>query len=203
MTTFTIAVISAGLSQPSSTRLLADRLATAARRRASWVGIEVEVVTVELRELANDIMNNLLTGFPSESLSQAIDRVIGADAMIAVTPVFSGSFSGLFKSFFDVLDPAALDGKPTVIGATGGSSRHSLMLEYALRPLMTYLKARVVPTAVFAATADFGSDTSGTSLGDRVDRAAGELIGLLDGAPQATKVDPFELPMSFAELLRQ
>ncbi len=79
-----------------------------------------------------------------------------ADAVIAVTPVFSASYSGLFKSFFDVLDEDALDGKPVLIGATGGTARHSLVLEHALRPLFAYLRATVVPTAVFAATEDFG-----------------------------------------------
>ncbi len=201
MTTFTVAVVSAGLGQPSSTRLLADRLADATVRRAWSVGAQTSVVNIELRELAHDVTNNLLTGFPGEALREAIDVMTHADALIVVTPVFSGSYSGLFKSFFDVIDRDAIEGTPTVIAATGGSARHSLMLEYSLRPLFSYLHARVVPTAVFAATADFGSDSAGTSLGDRVDRAAGELISMLDGVPAARKVDPFDLPMSFERLL--
>ncbi len=120
MTPFTIAVISAGLSQPSSTRLLADQLAEAARREAAHRGRQVQTVNVELRELAHDITNNLLTGFPAPALQQAIDQVTSADAVIAVTPVFSASYSGLFKSFFDVLDPQSLVGKP---GADGGDRR--------------------------------------------------------------------------------
>jgi FMN reductase len=179
MTTFTIAVISAGLSQPSSTRLLADQLAEATRREAAHQGQHVETVTIELRQLAQDITNNLLTGFPSAALQETIDTVTRADAVIAVTPVFSASYSGLFKSFFDVLDPKALIGTPVLIAATGGSARHSLVLDYAMRPLFSYLKATIVGTGVFAATADFGSDDAGRSLADRVHRAAGELVGLL------------------------
>ena len=137
----TIAVVSAGLSQPSSTRLLADRLAQAVSDRGiSSIG-EVDVVHIELRQLAHEITNNLLTGFPDEALRDAIETVTDADALIAVTPVFSASFSGLFKSFFDVIDRDALADKPTLIAATGGSARHSLVLEYALRPLMAYLRA--------------------------------------------------------------
>jgi FMN reductase len=175
MRTFTVVVLSAGLGRPSSTRMLADQLADATKRSVVERGGRVELIPVELRELAHDITDNLLTGFPSLPLRTALDAVSSADAVIAVTPVFSASYSGLFKSFFDVLDPAALDGTPVLIAATGGSARHSLVLEHALRPLFGYLRASVVPTAVFAATADFGADESGRSLTDRVHRAGREL----------------------------
>src|SRR5664279_6652709 len=176
MTTFTVAVVSAGLSQPSSTRLLGDQLAGAVRTAGADRGDRVEVITLELRELAHDITDNLLTGFPGVALQTALDAVSSADGLIAVTPVFSGSYSGLFKSFFDVLDREALVGTPVLLAATGGSARHSLVLEYALRPLFSYLKGDIVPTGVFAATADFGSDDAGRSLADRIDRAARELV---------------------------
>ena len=91
-----------------------------------------------------------------------IDRVHGADGLVVVTPVFAASYSGLFKTFFDVLDKDALDGKPVLIAATAGTARHSLVLDHALRPLFAYLHAVVVPTGVFAATDDFG--TSGGAL---------------------------------------
>ena len=141
MTTCTVAVVSAGLSQPSSTRLLADQLAGAVRTGAADRGDRVEVITLELRELAHDITDNLLTGFPGVALQTALEAVSSADALIAVTPVFSGSYSGLFKSFFDVLDREALVGTPVLLAATGGSARHSLVLDYALRPLFSHLKA--------------------------------------------------------------
>jgi len=93
------------------------------------VGPAVDIIHVDLRELAHDITNNLLTGFPSERLREALEKVTNGDALIAVTPVFSASCSGLFKSFFDVLDPEPLADKPTLIAATGGYARHSLALE--------------------------------------------------------------------------
>ena len=113
-----------------------------------------------------------------------------ADAVIAVTPVFSGSYSGLFKSFFDVVDPQSLAGKPVLLGATGGSARHSLMLEHAMRPLFAYLRAIVVPTAVFAATADFGAADGGGSLPDRIDAAGAELVSLLAATTAVPADDP-------------
>ena len=182
MTTFTVVVLSAGLGQPSSTRMLADQLAGSARRAAEDRCDRIEVIGVELRELAHDITDHLLTGFPSLALRTALDSVGSADAVIAVTPVFSASYSGLFKSFFDVLDPVALVGTPVLMAATGGSARHSLVLDYALRPLFGYFRAAPVPTAVFAATADFGSDEAGRSLTERVDRAGGELVAMLTPA---------------------
>ena len=115
---------------------------------------------------------------PEWGVHPAIEQVIGADALIAVTPVFSGSYSGLFKSFFDNLDVNALDGTPVLVGATGGSARHSLMLDHAMRPLFSYLHASVVPTGVMAATEDFGTP----GLDRRIDRAAAELVAALLGA---------------------
>lgn len=174
----TIAVVSAGLSQPSSTRLLADQLVATVRAELEHDG-EVTVVLVELRDLGHDLVNHLLTGFPSPALQRAIDDVVGADGLVAVTPVFSASYSGLFKSFFDVLDAHALQGMPVLIGATGGTARHSLALEHAVRPLFAYLRALVVPTAVYAASEDWASAEDGTALADRIARAGHELARLV------------------------
>ncbi|WP_326678331.1 FMN reductase [Streptomyces sp. NBC_01237] len=188
-TTFTneplrIVAVSAGLSQPSSTRLLADRLAAAARER---LGAEqdrtVEIQVVELRDLAVDIANHLVTGFPPRALKEAIEAVTEADGLIAVTPIFTASYSGLFKSFFDLIDNTALTGKPVVIAATGGTARHSLVLEHALRPLFAYLRAVTVPTSVYAASEDWGSsgDEYTEGLPSRIRRAGGELASAVMG----------------------
>jgi len=181
-----LVVVSAGLSVPSSTRLLADRLAAAVAGQAP-----VEVEVVELRDLAVEIAHNFTSGFPGRELSVAIDAVTSADGLIVVTPVFSASYSGLFKSFFDVVsvsDKDALAGKPVLIAATGGSARHSLVLEHALRPLFAYLRAVVVPTGVYAASEDWGAE----GLPERIDRAAGELARLMGamGATSATDARP-------------
>ena len=191
--------VSAGLSVPSSTRLLGDRLAAAVGRTA-----EVDVQVVELRELAVDIAHNFTNGFAGKALSAALDAVTGADGLIVVTPVFSASYSGLFKSFFDVVEPDALAGKPVLIAATGGTARHSLVLEHALRPLLSYLKAVVVPTGVYAASEDWGAE----GLDGRIERAAGELAGLMSGlsavrgaAVPRTSADGFEDVVPFEERL--
>ena len=194
-----IVVITAGLGVPSSTRLLADLLGDAVERSVEARGAEVAVETVELRPLAHALADHLLTGFPTGDLAGAIDRVRHADGLVVVTPVFAASYSGLFKTFFDVLEEGTLDGKPVLVAATAGTARHSLVLDHALRPLFSYLHAVVVPTGVFAATDNFGAGEG--ALQKRVDRAAAELAALVASggdvrttprpAPSAT-VTPFE-----------
>jgi FMN reductase len=191
-----LVVVSAGLSTPSSTRLLADRLTAAVGERVVSTGSTTEVTVIELRDLAHDITNNLLTGFAAPKLQDAIDALSTADGAILVTPIFTTSYSGLFKSFVDVLDPDALTGLPVLIAATGGTERHSLALDYSIRPLFTYLHAVVVPTAVYAASSDWGSDQG---LADRIDRAATELAPLLAASDRSRRVrDPFALPAGFS-----
>ena len=193
-----IAVISAGLSVPSSSRLLADRLAAAV---VAALHEPVEVDVIELRPLAHPLADHLLTGFATGELAEAIETVRRADALVVVTPVFSASYSGLFKMFFDVLEPQLLAGVPVLIGATAGTPRHSLVLEHALRPLFAYLRAVVVPTAVFAAGEDFGD----AGLDARIERAAGALAALLSGVPRSrprTLEDEFADPTPFEDLLR-
>ena len=197
MSTPRIAVVSAGLSQPSSTRMLADRLVAATTRDLAAAGQPPLIESVELREHARDLADRLVTGFAPAGLREAIERVTGADALITVTPIFTASYSGLFKTFFDVLDPDTLVGKPTLIGATGGSPRHSLALEHAVRPLFTYLRSVVVPTAVYAATEEWGE----RGLQERIDRAGGELAGLMLGRSAAATLDPYDDVVPFADML--
>jgi len=196
-----IVVVSAGLSNPSSTRLLADRLAAATAEALE----EVELTQVELRDLAHELTDHLLTGFPKPALAEAIAAVRDADGLVVVTPVFSASYSGLFKTFFDVLESGTLEGKPVLIAATAGTARHSLVLDHALRPLFAYLRAIVVPTGVFAATDDFGD----TGLQRRVEQAAGELAALAGKVQSSgsarhhrTVEEEFASPTPFEQLLK-
>jgi FMN reductase len=202
-----LAVVSAGLSIPSSTRLLADRLTAATVAALEARGISTTVEVVELREHARDLADDLVTGFANASLRAAVDTVGGADGLIAVTPIFSASYSGLFKTFFDVLDKDSLTGKPVLMGATAGTARHSLALEHEMRPLFAYLRAVVAPTAVFAASEDWaGGDATTAGLAQRIDRAADELADLVSGRRPTAPSDPLEGPFggtpSFEELLR-
>ncbi|MBI4899310.1 MAG: FMN reductase [Actinobacteria bacterium] len=196
-----IVVISAGLANPSSTRLLADQLATATDVALRSHGEAADVHVIELRELAHPLADHLLTGFPTGELAQAIEMVRKADGLVVVTPVFAASYSGLFKMFFEVLDKDLLRGKPVLLGATAGTARHSLVLEHAMRPLFSYLGAVTVPTAVFAATEDFGRAGSG-DFAARIATAGRELAALVLGAPRVVPQDPFDNVTPFDQLLK-
>ncbi|MFJ7628531.1 FMN reductase [Streptomyces sp. NPDC097595] len=200
-----IVAVSAGLSNPSSTRLLADRLAAATRDRLDATQDRpVDVRVIELRDLAGDIASHLVSGFPPPALEDALAAVTGADGLIAVTPVFTASYSGLFKSFFDLVENTALTGKPVLVAATGGTPRHSLVLEHAMRPLFAYLRAVTLPTSVYAASEDWGAsgDEYTEGLPARIRRAGGELADAVTGgravsrAPKTAGLDdevvPFE-----------
>ncbi|HEX3428258.1 MAG TPA: FMN reductase [Candidatus Limnocylindrales bacterium] len=199
-----LVVVSAGLGQPSATRLLADRLSAAVDRLLRDAGIEPRIEVVELRDHAHDLTNNLLAGFPSPALQAALDDVRAADGLIAVTPIFSASYSGLFKMFFDVVDRGGLADMPTLIAATGGTARHSLAIEHAIRPLFAYLNAAVVATGVYAATEDWGGAglAADGSLVDRIERAARELATAMTVRGPRAPRDPFADATPFDEVVR-
>lgn len=170
-----IVVISAGVSEPSSSTLLGERLAAKTVASLRGRGVEARVSTIELRGLALDIAKASVAGFVVDGLQPAVEQLARADGVIAATPVYKAGVSGLFKSFIDVLDDDLLIGKPVAVTATAGSARHALVPDEQLRPLFAYLRALVTPTALFAAPEDWGAP----ALGERIERAAIELAVLV------------------------
>ncbi|MFD1858412.1 NADPH-dependent FMN reductase [Aeromicrobium camelliae] len=187
--TVSIVALSAGLGEPSTTRMLADKVVASARERLGDVSVEV----VSLRELAHDITDASLTGFASARLQHVYDQVAAADALIVAVPIFKVSYPGLFKSFVDAMETDAIIGKPVLLAATGGTARHSLAIDMALRPLFSYLQAFIVPTGIFASPHDWGSSGE-HALQRRIDRATGELASMLGGGGTGrTREDEIDL----------
>jgi len=197
----TLAIVTGGLREPSSTRLLADRIGAAVRAELAEAGVEAESSVIELRPLGRGIMDAMLTGFAGPELDAAFEAVAGADGMIAVTPAFNASYSGLFKSFFDVLPEESLADMPVLIAATGGTERHSLVLEHAMRPMFSYLHAVISPTGVYAATEDFGAGHAITDLGQRIGRAAAQFARLLRACGPRRRRDMFDEQVTEMERL--
>jgi len=195
-----LAIISGGLREPSSTRLLADQIERSVRDELAALDIEAESSFIELRPLGRAIMDAMLSGFAPSPLEEVFDTVADSDGVIAVTPSFNASFSGLFKSFFDVLPEEALSDMPVLIGATGGTERHSLVLEHALRPMFSYLHAIVSPTGVYAATDDFGSQ-EGTLLSQRITKAAADFSRMLRACGPHQRRDTFAEELASMEKL--
>lgn len=199
--TTSIVVVSGGLGVPSTTRMLGDQIAEAARGALAERGRDAEVTVVELRDYAVDIANNMVTRYASPRLAEAIERVVSADAVVAVTPVFTASVSGLFKSFLDILDPTSLEATPVALAATGGSGRHSMVIDYAMRPVFAYLRAAVVPTAVFASPEDWGGDGGDGQLAERSHRAGRELALAVEGAAPVKRGGESATSLPFEQLL--
>lgn len=186
-----LAIVSGGLREPSSTRLLADRITTAVDAALANKNLPATSLVIELRPLGRSIIDTMLTGFAPSDLHFAFETVANADGVIAVTPAFNASFSGLFKSFFDVLPEETLSNMPVLIAATGGTERHSLVLEHALRPMFSYLHAVVSPTGVYAATDDFGAQRGSGDLSKRIAKAADDFTRLLQACGPRARRDVF------------
>ncbi len=174
--TLTLVVVTAGTSDPSSTRMLADRTAQRAAALAGERGAAVRTRVIDLRELASDITTALTSQLVTPKLQQAVDALGAADGVIAAAPVYKAGPSGLFTSFFHVLDNDLLIGKPVVLAATAGTARHALVVDDQMRSLFAYLRTLPVPTSLFAAPEDWGDP----SLNARIDRAAFELVLLME-----------------------
>lgn len=167
-----IVAVSGGLGQPSSTRLLVDRLLEALRRILPGAVLEV----VEVRTIAHDLLNAELTGIRGSRLEKALANLRSADGIIAVSPVFNAHAAAIFQMLWEVVEESSLEGVPVLLGATGGTPRHSLVIDQGLVPLFHYLHALVSPVSVFAATDDWGNPSA---LDRRVERAALAFAGLL------------------------
>lgn len=198
MTARTIVAISGGLNKPSSTRLLTDRLVEAAVSELKARGVQAQVEVVELRDHAHDTVNAMLSGFPSGDLKGVLERLAAADGVIAVSPIYTTGASGMFKSFVDIIEKDALTGMPVLLGATGGTARHSLALEYAIRPMFTYLRTEVVTTGVFAATDDWSGQADDVNpLPARISRAGREFAELVAARDEARPADLYDDVPSF------
>jgi FMN reductase len=176
MNSYRIVVVNAGTGDPSSTRLLADRAAARVQALAARRGFEVTVSVIDLRELAGEISTALVSQLIGPKLTKAVAALGESDGIIAAAPVYKAGVSGLFTSFFHILDNDLLIAKPVIVGATAGTARHALVVDEQLRPLFAYLRTMTVPTSLFASTEDW----SDTALNKRIDRAAVEFVLLLE-----------------------
>jgi FMN reductase len=170
-----IVVVNAGTSDPSSSRMLADRIAQKTLDRLRSQDITATVAVIELGPLSGEIAHAIVSGFPAGALLDAIKLLGTADGVIVATPVYKAGMSGLFKSFVDVLDNDLLIAKPLVLSATAGTARHALVIDDQLRSLFAFMRALTAPTSVFAAPEDWAAP----SLTGRIDRAATELSAMI------------------------
>lgn len=170
-----ITAFAAGVGYPSNTTQLAEAIGS---RLGAATGAEVE--QVELRDVGSSIGEATMLGVPRTDLKQALSTVENTDVLIAATPTFRGSYAGLFKAFFDLVDASALQNKPVVLAATGGSARHQQVIDLGLRPLFSFFGSLIVPTAIFATPDDWvAPKVPSLALEERLDQIVFETSMLL------------------------
>jgi len=178
-----VVAVSGGAGFPSTTRVLSDLLTQAVRAAAEEQGIQARVQTQEVPDTATDVADATVLGLPSATLDEALRAVEQADLVVATSPVFRGSYAGIVKAFWDLVDPVVMRGKPVLLGATGGSVRHQLMIDQAFRPLFSYFGSLVLPTGVYAEVEDFEvANIPSQALAERVARAGREAVRLTERA---------------------
>lgn len=159
----------------SKTRAL---VAEAAGQAAGRFGGTSEVF--DLLDLGDEFGRERRLGDLTPAARVHVDALLSADAIVVGSPVYKGSYSGLFKHFIDLLDPMDLVGKPVLLVAAGGGDRHALMIEHQMRPLFGFFEARVLATGVYASAGDFtdGKPTAAPLLA-RLERAVGQFAPYL------------------------
>lgn len=189
--TFKFVGFAGSSSRPSRTRNLVEAITTTAAKR-----IGATTTIYDLNEIHPSLGSTLEPGKAPPDLVELIEAITNADALIVGSPVYKGTYTGLFKHLFDLIEPKALKDKPVVLSATGGSERHALVLDHGLRPLFAFFSADIVATGVYATEGDFADyQPSSAALLSRIDRVALELSWRINTARVA-----FEPP---AQILAQ
>lgn len=172
---------SANLKRPSKTLALVEAVTGEAAART---GAELRVFDmVEAGRGLGSAWTREELPLPGRRILEAIES---ADALVVGSPVYKGAYTGLFKHVFDLVDPAALKGKPVAIVATGGGVRHALVVEHAFRPLFGFFEALALPTAVYASDADFRDGAvADAGLRIRIADAGAQLAAHLGGVSRA------------------
>ena len=170
-----IVAVAGNVRRPSKSRALAEAVAQAATDR-----IDAEIAVFDLIDAGPGLGAAFTRAELSPEALAVVEAVENADAVIAVSPVYKGSYTGLFKHLFDFVAPLALVNRPVVVGATGGGHRHGLVVEHQMRPLFGFFSALTIPTSVYASDHEFaGGVPTDEVVKERIDLAGAQLAALL------------------------
>lgn len=179
-----VVVVNGSPSQRSKTMGLVDAVLSALARI-----LPVEASRVDVYRLGPGFTGAAERDDVTEDVEQALRRAEQADLLIAATPVFRGSYPGMFKHFFDLVDQYALANKLVLLAATGGGEHHALVLEHALRPLFGFFQAMTVPVALFASSGDFdGTLLLNPRVHGRIEMALADVTDLLKARASRTQL---------------
>jgi FMN reductase len=174
--TRTIIGLSGNLDRPSKTRTLVQRVVAAAASEFQVTG-----TIYDLADFGPSLGAARRVADLDAPAHAALEVILSADALVVGSPVYKGSYTGLFKHLIDLIDPLALAGKPVLLTATGGGDRHALVIEHQLRPLFGFFEAHTLATGVYASDRDFtDGQPASPALLDRIGRAVGQLAPFVD-----------------------
>jgi FMN reductase len=179
---YKVTVVIGNPSDISRTKVLALAMADALAQ-----ALPIKLQVLEIAKLAPHI-----AGYAKELSADgkaAVRAIESADLVIAVSPVYKGSYTGLFKHLFDLVGPDSLVGRPVLLAANGGSDRHALVVDHQLRPLFAFFRALTIPSAVYASEADFdGYTLSSPALRARIAEATDQAVTALAGATRPERL---------------
>lgn len=162
--------ISGNIARPSKTRAFVNHVA---QDVAEAIG--AGQVTYDVEDLGPSVLTARRTADLDDRARAIVEQLRKATVLVVGSPTYKGSYTGLFKHFFDLLDPSLLRGKPTILLTTGGGERHSLIVEHQLRPLFGFFEALTMPTAIYASDRDFVDGVLASNpILDRARQAVGE-----------------------------
>lgn len=191
-----VIVFSGSFNRPSKTSALVNFIGKKVAQT-----FNSDVVSYDLADIGSSLGLAQRAGDLSPEGQYIIDELTVADALIIGSPVYKGSYPGLFKHFIDLIDPQRLFAKPVLLAATGGGDRHALMVEHQLRPLFGFFMAHSLPTAIYAAQRDF-SDTneiSSSELVDRIDKAVEQFAPFIKRPVEKTAANRSSVRLSTVE----
>lgn len=162
--------VSGNVHRPSKTRALVKTVMGGIEARYGVAGHAYDLI--DAPELGQALDHKGIVG----KLAELISKIETANVLVVGSPVYKGSYTGLFKHLFDLIGPDKLIGKPVILTACGGGDRHALVVEHQLRPLFGFFAAHSMATAIYVNDADFadGNLKSEPAL-KRIDCAVAEL----------------------------
>ena len=164
----TVVGFSGNFTRPSKTRGFVEHVV-----RDIAVHNNLSASTYDIEDVGASLGSAKWARDLDQQARDVLDKVVNADVLVVGSPTYKGSYTGLFKHFFDLLDPTALRGKPVLLLATGGGERHALIVEHQLRPLFGFFEALALPTAVYATDKDFAD---GVLVSDAIRKRAAQAV---------------------------
>ncbi|MCY1268732.1 FMN reductase (NADPH) [compost metagenome] len=174
-----VVAVSGGVQQPSRTLALVNALLTQLADR-----LPIEVRLLELARLGPQFAGVLRREDLPAALQADLEAIESADLLIAASPVYRASYTGLFKHLFDFVHHESLKNVPVLLAATGGSERHALVIDHQLRPLFGFFQAHSLPFGLYAAETDFDNyRLANPAVLERIERALEPVVALFDRQP--------------------